>query len=149
MPEADSPQDNEQTLQEIANLEIEYLTNAEFSARAEVIYKISDVGTPGAIPALGRIFFGETDPELKTEVLSLLVDIDNQDNQKLAILSAAVRADQPKEVREAAIDAITDLESPQRGLPVLQSLSSDPDEEIREDVKDAIEQVQAVMSATQ
>jgi len=149
MPGAESPQDTQETLQEIANLELEYMTNTEFSARAEVIYRISDVGTPGAIPALGRVFSMESDPELKTEVLSLLADIDNQDDQKLAILYAAVGADQPKEVREAAIDAVTDLESPQRGLLILQSLANDPDPEIREDVKDAIEQVQAVMSVTQ
>ena len=90
----------------------------------------------------------ESDPELKTEVLSLLADIDNQDEQKIAILSVAVHADQPKEVREAAIDAITDLESPQRGLAILQSLANDPDSEIRDDVKDAIEQVQAATSGT-
>ena len=148
MPEAEGPQDTLETLQEIANLELAYVTNTEFSARAEVIYKISDVGTPGAIPALGRVFSMESDPELKTEVLSLLADIDNQDEQKIAILSVAVGADQPKEVREAAIDAITDLGSPQRGLLILQSLANDPDSEIRDDVKDAIEQVHAVMSET-
>jgi len=148
MPEAEGPQDTLETLQEIANLELAYVTNTEFSARASAEPKISDVGTPGAIPALGRVFSMESDPELKTEVLSLLADIDNQDEQKIAILSVAVGADQPKEVREAAIDAITDLGSPQRGLLILQSLANDPDSEIRDDVKDAIEQVHAVMSET-
>jgi len=78
---------------QIASLEAEYKTNTELSARAEIIFKISDVGTGAALPALGRIFSLETDPELKTEVLTLLADIDNQDDQKLAILSAAVGAD--------------------------------------------------------
>ena len=50
MPEAEGARDTLETLQEIANLELEYVTNTEFSARAEVIYKISDVGTPAAIP---------------------------------------------------------------------------------------------------
>jgi HEAT repeat protein len=149
VPQAANPQTELPPATQIAHFEAEYLTNADFSARAELIYKISDVGTPEAIPALGRIFASENDTELKTEVLSLLADIDNQDDQKLAILSAAVGADQPKDVREAAIDALTDLESPQRGLPILQSLSNDPDAEIRDAVKDAVALVQSLMSQSQ
>ena len=134
---------------EIAGLEIDYRNNTEFTRRVELIYKITEVGTAEAIPALGRIFAGETDTELKTQVISSLADIDGQDDQKVAFLSAAVSGSQPKEVREAAIDAMTDLEAPQKGVPVLQSLSADPDSEIRDDVKDALDQITAITSATQ
>lgn len=145
--EAATPQDNASTVQQIVEFEGTYRTNADFSARVELIYKISDVGTPEALLSLGRIFFGETDPELKTEVLNLLADIDGQTDNKLAILTAAITADQPKDVREAAIDALTDIEPPERALPVLQSLLNDPDAEIREDAKDAVEQLQAIIAA--
>jgi len=142
-----SPQDNASTVQQILEFEGTYRTNADFSVRVELIYKISDVGTPEALLAMGRIFFSETDPELKTEVLNLLADIDGQTDNKLSILTAAIAADQPKDVREQAIDALTDIEPPERAVPILQSLLSDPDAEIREDAKDAVEQLQAIIAA--
>jgi len=141
------PQDDAATVQQILQYEGAYRTNADFSARVELIYKVSDVGTPEAVLAMGRIFFSETDPELKTEVLNLLADIDGQTDNKLAILTAGIGHDQPKEVREEAIDALTDIEPPGRALPLLQSLLNDPDTEIREAATDAIDVVRTLMSS--
>ena len=145
---ATNEEDAAAAAKEIATAEKEYRDNADFTKRVESVFKIADAGTGEAVPALGRLFASETDADLKTQIVDALTSIDGQDDQKLALLSAAVGASQPKDVREAAIDALTDLESPEKGIPILQSLASDPDSEIRDDVKDALEVVQATTTAT-
>ena len=128
--------------QKPAALEAAYAANPDFSKRVEVIYKISDLGTPEAITSLGRLFQGEKDPDLKTEILDSLSDVDGLDDRKVAILTTAAGADQPKDVRQSAIDGLGELE-PKYALPILQSLVSDPDEEIQDAAKDQIEQLQS------
>ncbi|MEI6085599.1 MAG: HEAT repeat domain-containing protein [Verrucomicrobiota bacterium] len=127
---------------EVAALEAGYIANPDFSKRVEAIYKISDLATPEAITVLGRLFHMEKDPDLKIEVIDSLSDIDEMDDRKIAILTAAAGADQPKDVRESAIDGLGDLE-PKYALPILQSLVNDSDEDIRDAAKDQIEQLQA------
>jgi hypothetical protein len=127
---------------EIAALESTYVATPDFSKRVQTIYKISDLGTPEAITVLGRLFHQEKDSDLKTEVIDSLFDIDGLDERKIAILTAGAGADQPKNVRESAIDALGDIEA-KYALPILQSLASDPDEDIRDAAKDQIEMLQA------
>jgi hypothetical protein len=127
--------------EEAAALEREYVANPDFSARVETIYKLTDAGTPEAIASLGRLFQMEKDNDLKTEILDSLFDIDGQDNNKAALLGFAVSPSQPKEVRESAIDALEDIDA-KYALPILQGLLADPDEEIRDAAKDAIEMLQ-------
>jgi HEAT repeat protein len=127
---------------EISQIEAAYLANPDFAKRVELIYKISDVGTVESIAALSRLFNQEKDPDLKIEVVDSLFDIDGLDQHKVALLVTASAANQPKEVRESAIDALGDLE-PKYALPILQSLAADPDEDIREAAKDQIELLQA------
>ncbi len=128
--------------EEAAALERQYISNPDFSSRVETIYKLTDAGTPEAIASLGRLFQMEKDNDLKTEILDSLFDIDGQDNNKAAILAFAVTSGQPKEVRESAIDALEDIDA-KYALPILQGLLADPDEEIRDAAKDAIEMLQS------
>jgi hypothetical protein len=128
-----------------ADIERSYVSNPDFSARVQFIYQLSDLATPEAVSALGRLFQMEKDPDLRTEVLDSLYDIDGLDDQKAAILAAGASAYQPKEVRESAIDALTDID-PKKALPILQALVTDSDPDIRDDAKDAIEQVQETMN---
>ena len=144
LPAPSSPLPTAQPTQSVVEIEKSYVSNPDFSARVQFIYELSDVGTPEAVSALGRLFHMEKDPDLRTEVLDSLYDIEGLDEQKVAILAAAAGADQPKEVRESAIDALTDID-PKKALPILQALASDPDPEIREQAKDAVEQVQETM----
>ena len=74
-------------------------------------------------------------------MLNSLFDIEGQDDKTAALLAAGVATNQPKDVRDAAIDALGDIEA-KRAVPILQSILSDPDEDIREHAKDVIEQVQ-------
>jgi len=128
-------------LPQAAALESSYVSNPDFTARVDSIYKLTDLGTPEAIASLGRLFHAEKDTELKTEILDALFDIDGQDERKIAILAAGAGADQPKEVRQSAIDALEDGEA-KYARPILQSLVSDPDADISEAAKDALESLQ-------
>ena len=141
-PKPETPE----TVKEIAGMETSYQTNTEFAAKVEAIFKISDVGSPGSLTALGRLFAQEKDPELRAELLAALGDIQGLDERKAALLAAGAAADQPRQVRQAAIDGLT-LIDPKRALPLLQALSTDADEEIREAAKDGIQIVQALMEA--
>ena len=131
--------------QQAAQLESSYVSNPDFSARVQLIYKLSDLDSVAAVSSLGRIFQMEKDPDLRIEVLDSLYDIEGSDDKKAAILAAGAAADQPKEVRESAIDGLSDLD-PKKALPILQALVSDRDEDIREAAKDAIEQLQSDMN---
>lgn len=129
-------------------LETDYINKPDFSERVRIIYKLADSGTPEALASLGRIFHMEKDEDLKVEVLDSLFDIDGQDQSKAALLAQGAGPDQHRDVRESAIDGLTDID-PQIALPILKALANDPDPEIRELVRDAIEQVQAEMEAEQ
>jgi hypothetical protein len=139
---------NAEAAKQIAQYENVYRSSTDFSSRIDAIYRISDAGTAGAITALGRLFTFETDPELKTEILDALSDVDGQDSQKVVILSAAVSPDQAKDVRQSAIDALSNIDA-QKSLPILQNLANDSDSDISESASNAIEQVKANIETSQ
>lgn len=118
-----------------------YQNKTDYSERVQQIYKLSDIGSAEAIVALGRLFQAEKDNDLKIEILDSMFDIDGLEDRKAALLGAGASADQPKEVRESAIDGLTDLD-PKFSIPILNALVSDPDEDIRELAKDSIDQLQ-------
>ena len=132
------------TAQSAAQLEQSYASNPDFPKRVEIIYKLSDLATPQSVAVLGRLFQAEKDPDLRTEVLDSLYDIEGLDDKKAVVLAAGASADQPQEVRESAIDGLTDID-PKTALPILQGLLNDPNPEIREAAKDALDQVQEAM----
>jgi hypothetical protein len=127
---------------QVKQLESTYHNTPEFQKRVAIIYDLSSVESPETIDAIGHLFLAESDKELKIELVNSLTDVDGENDKKLTILTVALRADQPKDVRLEAIDALVDTED-KRAIQVLQGLSHDPDEEIRDAVQDAIEQLQA------
>jgi type IV secretory pathway VirB10-like protein len=126
---------------QVQQLESTYHNTPEFQKRVAIIYELSSVESPATIDALGRLLVNERDQELKIELINSLTDIDGENDKKLAILTGAVRSDQPKEVRLEAIDALVETED-KRVIPLLQGLLKDSDEEIREAAQDGIEQLQ-------
>ena len=124
-----------------AELEKTYLANPDFTERVQVIFQLSDLGSADSLGVLGRIFPKEQDPDLRIQILNSLFDIEGQDDKKAVLLAAGAATNQPKEVRDAAIDALGDIEA-KRALPILQALLDDADEDIREHAKDTIEQIQ-------
>jgi hypothetical protein len=149
---ANAPVGEEQTPAQLAaqvkQLESDYQNATDLEKRVVIIYDLSAVDSPDTIDAIGRLFLKEKDQELKTELINSLNDIDGQNDKKLAILSSAIRADQPKDVRLEAIDGMADTDD-KRGIQVLQAFVNDPDEEVRETVHDTIEQLQASPETTQ
>jgi hypothetical protein len=147
-----SPTGDEETPAQLAaqvkKLEEDYKDTPDLQKRVSIIFDLSSNESTGAVDAVGRLFLNEKEQDLKIELIDSLNDIDGQNDKKLAILNSGLRADQPKEVRMEAIDAIGDVED-KRGIQVLQVYAADPDEEIRDAVKDAIEQLQTATTDTQ
>ena len=133
--------DGEETTPTAPELEKTYLANPDFTERVQVIFQLSDLGSADALATLGRLFQKEQDPDLRVQVLNSLFDIEGHDDKKAALLAAGVATNQPKDVRDAAIDALGDIDA-KRAVPILQSLLSDADEDLREHAKDIIEQLQ-------
>jgi hypothetical protein len=122
-----------------------YESTNDFNTRVDAIYHISDLNTAEAIATLGAIFQKEKEVDLKVEVVDSLFDFDGLDDQKVAILAAAAAPNQEQEVREAAIEALTDVE-PRKAMPIVQGLVNDSNADIRDAAKDALEQLQDALN---
>ena len=133
---------------QLKKLESDYQNATDLQKRIVIIYDIAAIDSPDTIDSIAHLFLKEKDQELKTDMITSLSDIDGQNDKKLAILSSAMRADQPKDVRREAIDGMADLDD-KRGIQVLQGFANDSDEEIREAVHDAIEQLQTATEPVQ
>jgi hypothetical protein len=144
-PTAVPPVEQEETPAQLAvqvqQLESAYFNTPDFQKRVAMIYELSSIESPSTIDAVGRLFLNEKDQELKTELLNSLTDIDGENDKKLNILSAAIRSDQPKDLRLEAIDALVETED-KRAVQLLQPLLRETDEEIREAAQDGIDQLQ-------
>jgi hypothetical protein len=123
-------------------LEQQYQAAGDVLKKAEIIFQISELDTLAGVNALGRLFQGEQDTELRVQLLEALEDIEGHTDAKLAILSIGAQPGQPEEVREAVIDALLVMNEP-RGLWILQMLLNDPSEDVREDAKIAMEVLRA------
>ena len=133
---------------QVKKLESDYQGTQDFQKRVVILYDLSSTESPGTIDAIARLFLNEKDPEQKVELINSLTDIDGQKDKKLAILSSAVRGDQPKDVRLEAIDGMADVED-KRAIQILQAFANDPDEEIRDAIKDTIDQLQTAATEPQ
>jgi hypothetical protein len=122
-------------------LERDYLATTNRDTRLDLMMDITETPTSESVKALARLFQAETDTDLKVDLIDSLLGIDGFRDEKLAMLSLAVKAGLPKEVRESAIDGLIDLEDT-RSISLLNGLLNDPDPEIRESAQDAIELLQ-------
>jgi len=146
---AASPEDSPEALAAQAKqFETDYQNTPDFQKRVVIIYNLSSVDSPDTIDVIGRLFLNEKDKELKIELVNSLLDIDGQNDKKLAILSTAIRGDQPKDVRLEGIDGMGDTED-KRAVQMLQGLLTDPDEDIREGAQDTIDQLQTDVTQPQ
>lgn len=132
----------EQLAAQVKQLENEYQNTPDFQKRVGIIYELSaNDDAADVVDTVARLFMSEKDQELKIELINSLTDIDGQNDKKLAILSTAMRSNQPKEVRLEAISGMGDTED-KRGIQVLQGFANDSDKDIKEAVQDSIEQLQ-------
>ena len=123
-------------------LEKEYVTTTNRDTRLDLMMDIADAPGPEAVRALTRLFQIETDPDLKVDLLDSLLGIEGQVEEKLKMLTLGAEKGLPTDVRQSAIDGLIDLDDP-RVIPVLNGLLNDPDEEVREGAKDALEMLQS------
>jgi hypothetical protein len=123
-------------------LEKEYVATTNRDTRLDLMMDIADAPGPDAVRALTRLFEVETDPDLKVDLLDSLLGIEGQVEEKLKMLMLGTEKSLPTDVRQSAIDGLIDLDD-QRVIPVLNGLLNDPDEEVREGAKDALEMLQS------
>ena len=123
-------------------LEKEYVATTNRDTRLDLMMDISDFPGPDAVRALTRLFQVETDADLKVDLLDSLLGIEGQVEEKLKMLVLGTEKGLPTDVRQSAIDGLIDLDDP-RVIPIFNGLLNDPDEEIREGAKDALEMLQS------
>ena len=123
-------------------LEKDYTATTNRDTRLDIMMDIAETPGAEAVKALTRLFEAETDPDLKVDLLDSLLGIEGFKDEKLIMLTMGARQGLPSEVRQSAIDGLIDLDD-QRVIAVLNGLLNDPDAEIRESAKDAIEMLQS------
>ena len=127
-------------------LEKDYASATNRDTRLDIMMDIADVPGADSVKSLTRLFELETDTDLKVDLLDSLLGIEGFKDEKLIMLTMGARQGLPAEVRQSAIDGLIDLDD-QRVIPVLNGLLNDPDPEIREGAKDALEMVQSQPAA--
>jgi HEAT repeat protein len=130
----------EDTPQGAARLQRGYFATMDADRRMEIITGLQQMSVPEAIQAVAQIIRGETDPDLKTQLISVYSDSEATPEQKLATFAPLILPGQPDEVREAALNALDEVDDP-RAIPVLQGLLNDPNEDYRQMAADAIERL--------
>jgi hypothetical protein len=116
--------------QRVAALQGQYRAAQAFDDRFEAAIRLGEVGTAEAVAGLEELFRAEPNKELRVELINALIGIGGCKEERLRFLKLGVGADQPFEVREAAMDGLVDLEDA-RALALLKGLSEDPDEKVR------------------
>lgn len=120
------------------SLQTKFLNNADSGERVEIVHALGDLNNAEAVAAIGALFQNEQDGAMKLEMLATLGQMEGEMEAKFPTVVAALRPEQPREVRDAAIDALAVLDDP-RALQMLQSLMADADPEIRESAREALE----------
>ena len=115
-----------------------FLNAQDTNERIDIVHTLGDLESAEAAAVLGLLFQNERDEELKLEMLATLEQMDVENASIMPIVAGAVRPEQPQSVREAAIDVLADLDEP-GALQMLQSLTNDPNPEIRDAAKDALQ----------
>ena len=123
-------------------MEKEYFTATNRDVRLDLMMDIADASSAESVKTLTRLFEAEMDTDLKVDLLDSLLGIEGFKEEKLIMLTLGARQGLPNEVRQSAIDGLIDLDD-RRVIPVLNGLLNDPEEEIREAAKDALEMIQS------
>ena len=136
--EQSTPGEVEPAAQTAELLRRKFLNAQDTNERIDIVHTLGDLESAEAAAVLGLLFQNERDEELKLEMLATLEQMDVENASIMPIVAAAVRPEQPQSVREAAIDVLADLDEP-GALQMLQSLTTDPNPEIRDAAKDALQ----------
>jgi HEAT repeat protein len=139
------PSTPEAAAKQAAELTRQYQNEREFAPRVETVYRLADASSPQSREALRVLFFSEKDPDLRVQMVNSLSFVDHEDLlPSVLILQEALKQTQPRELREAAVEAIQSIHDP-RTIPLLQIALSDPDPELRDTASRTIEYFQEVL----
>jgi len=138
--EQSSPGAVEAPAQTAELLRRKFLNTQDTNERIDIVHALGELESAEAVAVLGLLFQNERDEELKLEMLTTLEQMEVENVSMMPIVAAALRPEQPQSVREAAIDVLADLDEP-GALQMLQSLTTDPDPEVRAAAKDALQSV--------
>jgi HEAT repeat protein len=131
------PSQDAEERKRLTQLERGYVIIADSEERNTIIDTISEMETPAIVPALGRLFAIETDPELKEALIEAVGWGETTDSAKAEVYVKALGADQPASVRQAAIEGLADLDA-KEAVPLLRPLAEDTDQEVRAAALEAI-----------
>lgn len=138
-PASESPE----AAAEAAELIAEFAGDQDEARRIEIVFELAANGSPGAQTKLDEIYRNPPAARLKQEVVNAMTFMEPHNlDFALTLLSDAVGPQQPVELREAAMDALRDLEDA-RTINVWRSIANDPQAEIREAAAQAIEYLTA------
>jgi hypothetical protein len=119
-----------ETAQVLASLGKEYRAAKGFDDRFEAAVRIGEVRNAESVLLLEQLFREEPDKDLRVELINALIGLRDCKDERLRLLTLGAAADQPTEVKEAAIDGLVDLVDT-RALSLLQGLFQDPDPKIQ------------------
>jgi HEAT repeat protein len=111
--------------------------NESIQFRRNAIEAIGESETGDAIPALIRLFETSNSRELKEEIIDRIADSADR-TTAIHFLLAAARNDPDREVRDSAIDALSDLDDESAVDALTQSYDTARDEETKEDILEAL-----------
>lgn len=124
---------------EARELAAEVDRESEQARRIEILYELALNGSATARETLEQLYRSTRDLELKTHAIGALAFLTSDDlSFPLRLLSDALLATQPPELRTAAVETLRELESPAT-LPVWRGLLSDANPEFREFARVTIE----------
>ena len=123
----------------IAVLEKQYLAlnPKDQDARMDVVIALGEIVSDETVKSLARLFTLEKDKGLQVDLVDALQGITGFKEEKLVFLATGIKPGLDRDVRQAAIDGLIDLED-RRSIAVLQALLNDDDEVIVQAAKDAI-----------
>lgn len=121
----------------IAGFEKQYLEAKTQDARMDVVNALGEVISGETVKSLARLFTLEKDKDLQVDLVDALQGITGFKEEKLVFLATGIKPGLDRDVRQAAIDGLIDLED-RRSIAVLQALLNDDDEVIVQAAKDAI-----------
>jgi HEAT repeat protein len=136
--EQPTPGADETPAQTAGFLREKFLNAQDSNERTAILEALGELENAEAIAVLGFLFQNERDEDLKLDMLATVEEMEVPNAPKMPIMVAALRPEQPQSVREAAIDALVDLDEP-GALQMLQSLTADPNPEIRDAAKEALQ----------
>ena len=120
------------------DLELAYLSTRDLYKKIEIMEALTEVAPAEGVLVFGRLFYFEEDPELREELLYSLMDIPGATDAKRALLEEALQPGLPAGVRFMAIDLLVEL-GDSRAATALQEQLADPDQQIRQAVEEALQ----------